>query len=221
MGSGPEWIEASSSENNRLGNREAHHVGVSPPKDRSGTKGAVGEGQGGGEKGGVGVKESAAGFSAFKSGEESLVNGKVAARPPNGFARPIRNEEFEAVAESILLAHGRTNCHWAIGKREAQLHDLAYGHSAWQHGCDPGFANVHGTAFQQTASAGTDSDLGFNFKPRLPSVVSSRSQPFRRNVSISLQFRSSPLSARALDTPSWCVRTMAGSAWGVPVSSSR
>ena len=45
MGEGSEWIEASGG--NCFGSCQAHHVGVSPPKDRSGTKGAVGKGEGG------------------------------------------------------------------------------------------------------------------------------------------------------------------------------
>jgi hypothetical protein len=48
MGEGSEWIEASKkrSEDNWLGSCKAHHVGISPQEDRSGTKGAVGEGEG-------------------------------------------------------------------------------------------------------------------------------------------------------------------------------
>jgi hypothetical protein len=34
------------SENGGLGSREAHHVSISPPKNCSGTAGAVGEGEG-------------------------------------------------------------------------------------------------------------------------------------------------------------------------------
>jgi hypothetical protein len=47
-------------------------------------------------------------LSRFESGEQSLVNGKIAACAPNGFAHSIRNDEFEAVAKSVFLAHGRT-----------------------------------------------------------------------------------------------------------------
>jgi hypothetical protein len=53
MGAGSEWIAAS--EANSLGACEADHVGVSPQEDRGGTKGAVGEGEGGEEKGGLDV----------------------------------------------------------------------------------------------------------------------------------------------------------------------
>ena len=139
-------------------------------------------------------------LSGLKSGEQSLVNGKIAACAPNGFAHLIRSDEFEAVAKSVLLAHGRTNCHRAVGKREAQLHNFAQASFDRQHSRDPGFADVHSTAFQQTASAGTDSDVSFHFKPRLPSVVGNRSQRFRCVLSVSLQFRPSPLSAHAVDS---------------------
>jgi hypothetical protein len=48
MGKGSERIAASScdSENNGLGSCEAHHVSISPPEDRSFSKGTVGEVEG-------------------------------------------------------------------------------------------------------------------------------------------------------------------------------
>ncbi len=53
MGKGSKWIAASSDENNCFRSCEAHHVGISPQKDRSGTAGEVGEGEGGEEEGGL------------------------------------------------------------------------------------------------------------------------------------------------------------------------
>jgi hypothetical protein len=54
-----------------------------------------------------------------------LINGKIAACAPNSFVHRIRIDEFEAVAKSVPLEHRRTNRHRAVGKREAQFHDLA------------------------------------------------------------------------------------------------
>jgi hypothetical protein len=61
MGEGSEGIAASrGSENYGPGSsREARHVGISPQEDRCGTKGTVGEGEGG-EEGGVASWEPAA-----------------------------------------------------------------------------------------------------------------------------------------------------------------
>jgi hypothetical protein len=53
MGEGSQCIEASSGENNCVGSCEAHHVRISPPKDRGGTAGAVGAGEGGAKEGGL------------------------------------------------------------------------------------------------------------------------------------------------------------------------
>jgi hypothetical protein len=55
VGEGSEWIEASSGENNRFGSCKAHHVSIGPQEDCGGTAGAVGEGKGAAEEGGVGV----------------------------------------------------------------------------------------------------------------------------------------------------------------------
>jgi hypothetical protein len=54
-----------------------------------------------------------------------FVNGKIAACAPNGFVHRIRIDEFEPVAKSVLLAHGRKKPYRAVGKRKAQFHDLA------------------------------------------------------------------------------------------------
>jgi hypothetical protein len=54
MGEDPKGI-AASSENNWFDTCKAHYVGLSPPKDRSDKAGAVGEGEGGSEEGGVAV----------------------------------------------------------------------------------------------------------------------------------------------------------------------
>ena len=48
MDEGSEPIAASSSENNGLGSREAHDVGISSQEDRGGTASKVGEGEEGG-----------------------------------------------------------------------------------------------------------------------------------------------------------------------------
>jgi hypothetical protein len=55
-GEGWQGIAASrrGNEDNWLGIREAHNVDFSPQEDRSGTEGAVGEGEGCEEEGGVG-----------------------------------------------------------------------------------------------------------------------------------------------------------------------
>jgi hypothetical protein len=53
MGEGSEWIEASE-DSDGLGSCKAHHVGVSPEKDRGGAAGEVGEGEGWKEEGGLG-----------------------------------------------------------------------------------------------------------------------------------------------------------------------
>jgi hypothetical protein len=58
MGKGSKRIEASSG--NRFGNREAHHVGVSPEEDCGGAAGAVGASEGGEAEGCLGAKEPAA-----------------------------------------------------------------------------------------------------------------------------------------------------------------
>jgi hypothetical protein len=175
MGTNQKGIAARSDRDNDC---EANDLGSRQEKDRGGTAGALGKVESGEE----GCLEStepaasfAAGFSHFESGEQSLVNGKIAARAPNGFAHLIRNNEFEAIAKSVLVAHGRTNCHRAVGNREAQFHYLACGHFDCQHSCDSGFADVHGTAFQQATSGGTDCDVGLHFESSLPSVVGNRS----------------------------------------------
>ena len=49
MGDCSEGIEASGGS----GSRKAHHVGISPPEDRGGTKIAMGQGTGGAEEGGL------------------------------------------------------------------------------------------------------------------------------------------------------------------------
>jgi hypothetical protein len=53
MGKGSKGIAGKSggSDNNWLGNRKAHHVGISPQKDRGGTKSTVGKGECGEEDG--------------------------------------------------------------------------------------------------------------------------------------------------------------------------
>jgi hypothetical protein len=50
MGEGSEWIAAREGSDG-LGSCKAHHVRLSPQEDRGGTKGAVGEGEGGEEEG--------------------------------------------------------------------------------------------------------------------------------------------------------------------------
>lgn len=46
MGQDPEWLPASSRENNFFGSSEAHYVGISPQEDRSRATSEVGEGTG-------------------------------------------------------------------------------------------------------------------------------------------------------------------------------
>jgi tRNA(adenine34) deaminase len=53
MGEVSQWIAGNGGGIGGLGSSKAHHVGVSPEEDRSGTKGTVGQGEGWEEEGGV------------------------------------------------------------------------------------------------------------------------------------------------------------------------
>jgi hypothetical protein len=72
------------------------------------------------------------------------------------------------------LATYRLNRHSTAWKREVQLYDLAQGRFNSQHGCDPGFANVHGMPLQHTARAGIDGDINLNFEAGLATGVGSK-----------------------------------------------
>ncbi|MGA7471647.1 MAG: hypothetical protein WBV26_14800, partial [Candidatus Sulfotelmatobacter sp.] len=81
-----------------------------------------------------------------------IVESKLAAGATNDFLGGVRVNELEAVAKGVLLANHRMNLRGSTRKREVQLHALTQEGFNCQHGCDPGFANVHSAAFQQTAS---------------------------------------------------------------------
>src|SRR6266446_3141923 len=72
---------------------------------------------------------------------------------------------LEAVAKCVPLATYRLNRHSTAWEREVQLHNLAQGRFNSQHGCDPGFADIHGIPLQHTTLAGIDSDIDLNFEP--------------------------------------------------------
>ncbi|HXO34742.1 MAG TPA: hypothetical protein VN901_20565 [Candidatus Acidoferrales bacterium] len=82
--------------------------------------------------------------------------------------------KLKAVSKSVPLANYRVNRQRAAGKREIQYHILPQGRFDWQHGRDPRFANVHGTALQHAARSGLDSDIDFNFEPGLATEVGSK-----------------------------------------------
>jgi hypothetical protein len=97
--------------------------------------------------------------------DQRLVNSKVPACATNEFGHEIWVNEHETVAEGVPLTNHRVNRYGAERKREVQLHDLAEWGFNWQHGSDPGFANVHGTTLQLTGSARSDRDINLKLEP--------------------------------------------------------
>jgi hypothetical protein len=73
MGKCSETVAANTGgEVNGIGSCQAHHVGISPEEDRSGTAGTVGEGEGG-EEGGLEQTEPVASYAAvLRASSESL-----------------------------------------------------------------------------------------------------------------------------------------------------
>src|SRR3984885_8615103 len=102
---------------------------------------------------------------------QGLVDGKIAARATNEFLHGIRINELEAVAKCVPLTTYGLHRHRTAGKRKVQLYDLAQRHFNSQHGCDPGFADVHRISLQHTASAGIDCDVNLNLESGLTSGV--------------------------------------------------
>jgi hypothetical protein len=111
MGKGSEWIEASSG--NYFGSCQTHNVGLSPPKDRSGTAGAVGEGQGWEEEGGL-ATVSAIPRSCRDEGKS----------PKSTVTVPGR--EISRIHEVVDLRSGIRDSGWVLVVYEAEAHEQSH-----------------------------------------------------------------------------------------------
>lgn len=70
--------------------------------------------------------------------------------------------ELEAIAKSVSLTNGGIHPDWAKRKRKLQLHKLAQRNLELQHGCDSGFADVHGPSHHHAGRAGINSYINIH-----------------------------------------------------------
>jgi hypothetical protein len=102
----------------------------------------------------------------------------AASRRKMGLAQKARWAKIRKEGQ-LVLAAAKTTAPAPVAKRimspSARRKIAAFQRTRWAKlradGCNPGFADVHGTALEHTASAGLDSDINLNLEPGMATGV--------------------------------------------------